>query len=141
MKAVIIGCGRVGASVARQLAADGWDITCVDDDENALSRLGEWRGGFIVGHGMDLEVLERAGVATADAAVVATDGDNSNVVIGQILQRRYDVGCVVVRVFDPRRAEFYAERGLRTVCPTKTAIATLTDVVRSCDASPVGSTG
>jgi trk/ktr system potassium uptake protein len=90
---------------------------------------------------MDLEVLDRAGVATADAAVVATDGDNTNVVIGQILQRRYDVGCVVVRVFDPRRAEFYAERGLRTVCPTKTAIATLTDVVRSCDASPVGSAG
>ena len=65
MKAVIIGCGRVGSSVAKQLAADGWEITCVDDDENALSRLGEWRGGFVVGHGMDLEVLDRAGVATA----------------------------------------------------------------------------
>ena len=44
-----------------------------------------------------------------------------------MLQRRYGIGCVVVRVFDPRRAEFYAERGLRTVCPTKTAIATLAD--------------
>jgi trk system potassium uptake protein TrkA len=81
MKAVIIGCGRVGSSVAKQLAGDGWDVTCIDDDENALSRLGEWRGGFVIGHGMDLEVLDRAGVATADAAVVATDGDNTNVVI------------------------------------------------------------
>ena len=141
MKAVIVGCGRVGASVARQLAEEGWDVTCIDDDETALTRLGDWRGGFVVGHGMDLDVLDRAGVAKADAAVVATDGDNSNVVIGQILQRRYDVGCVVVRVFDPRRADFYAQRGLRTVCPTKTAIATLADIVRSCDASPVGAAG
>ena len=139
MKAVIIGCGRVGSSVAKLLAGEGWDITCVDDDETALARLGEWRGGFVVGHGMELEVLDHAGAAAADAAVVSTDGDNSNIVIGQMLQRRYGIGCVVVRVLDPRRAEFYAERGLRTVCPTKTAIATLADVVRSCDAAPVGS--
>ena len=139
MKAVIIGCGRVGSSVAKLLAGEGWDITCVDEDETALARLGEWRGGFVVGHGMELEVLDRAGAAAADAAVVSTDGDNSNIVIGQMLQRRYGIGCVVVRVLDPRRAEFYAERGLRTVCPTKTAIATLADVVRSCDAAPVGS--
>jgi len=137
MRAVIIGCGRVGAAVATQLAQEGWDVTCVDDDETALTRLDDWQGGFVVGHGMDLEVLDRAGVAKADAAVVATDGDNSNVVIGQILQRRYGVGCVVVRVFDPRRADFYAQRGLRTVCPTKTSIATLADIVRSCDATPV----
>ena len=141
MKAVIIGCGRVGASVAKQLAGEGWDVTCVDDDEMALTRLGDWQGGFVVGHGMDLDVLDRAGVAAADAAVVSTDGDNSNVVIGQMLQRRYSIGCVVVRVFDPRRADFYAERGLRTVCPTKTSIATLADIVRSCDAAPVGSVG
>ena len=141
MRAVILGCGRTGSGVAKQLAGEGWDVTCIDDDETALGRLGEWRGGFVVGHGMDLEVLERAGVAGVDAAVVSTDGDNTNLVIGQVLQRRYGIGCVVVRVLDPRRAEFYAERGLRTVCPTKTAIATLTDVVRSCEATPVGSAG
>ena len=139
MKAVVIGCGRDGASVAKQLAGDGWDVTCVDEDEMALTRLGDWRGGFVVGHGMDLDVLDNAGVAKADAAVVSTDGDNSNVVIGQMLQRRYGIGCVVVRIFDPRRADFYAERGLRTVCPTKTSIATLADIVRACDAAPVGS--
>ena len=142
MKAIVIGCGRVGATVALQLAASGWDITAIDQNEDSLGRLGEsWTGGFVVGHGMDLDVLDRAGVAGADAAVVSTDGDNSNVVIGQMLQRRYEIGCVVVRVFDPRRADFYAERGLRTVCPTKTSIATLADIVRACDAAPVGSTG
>ena len=136
MKAVIIGCGRVGSSVAKLLAGEGWDITCVDDDETALARLGEWRGGFVVGHGMELEVLDRAGAAAADAAVVSTDGDNSNIVIGQMLQRRYGIGCVVVRVLDPRRAEFYAERGLRTVCPTSHAIGVLTEAVRGCEVRP-----
>ena len=138
MKVVIVGCGRVGSGVAKQLAGEGWDVTCIDEDEGALARLGEWRGGFVVGHGMDVEVLERAGIAHADAAVVATNGDNTNVVVGQVVQRRYNTSCVVVRILDPARAAFYAERGLRTVCPTQTAIATLTDVVRSCEASPVG---
>lgn len=141
MKVVVVGCGRVGSSVAKDLAAEGWDVTCVDEDEGALARLGEWRGGFVVGHGMDLDVLERAGVATADAAVVATDGDNSNLVIGQVLQRRYGLGCVVARILDPKRAAFFGSRGLRTVCPTQTAISTLSDVVRSCSAAPVGADG
>jgi len=141
MKVVIVGCGRTGSSVATKLAAEGWDVTCVDEDESALARLGDWRGGFVAGHGMDLEVLEQAGIATADAAVVSTDGDNSNVVIGQVIQRRYSLECVVVRILDPRRADFYAERGLRVVCPTQTAIATLTDVVGSCSPRPVESVG
>jgi trk system potassium uptake protein TrkA len=137
MKVVIVGCGRVGSGVAKQLAEQGWDVTCIDEDEGALARLGEWRGGFVVGHGMDVKVLERAGIVDADAAVIATNGDNTNVVVGQVVQRRYNTGCVVVRVLDPARATFYAERGLRTVCPTQTAFATLTDVIRSCEASPV----
>lgn len=133
MKAVVIGCGRVGSAVATQLAAEGWDVTAVDEKEEALGRLGSWKGGFVVGHGMDAEILERAGIQDADAAVVATDGDNTNIVIGQVVQKRYGVTCVVVRVLDPRRAEFYAKRGLRTVCPTQTAISFLTEAVRACD--------
>jgi trk system potassium uptake protein TrkA len=130
---VIIGCGRVGSAVAKKLAGEGWDVTCVDEDENALSRLGAWKGGFVVGHGMDKDILEEAGAVTADAAVVATDGDNSNIVIGQIMQRRYGITCVVVRVLDPARAEFYSNLGLHTVCPTQTAISTLTEAVRACE--------
>jgi trk system potassium uptake protein TrkA len=136
MKAVVIGCGRTGASVARNLADEGWEVTCVDEEETALARLGEWRGGFVAGHGMDLEVLEKAGVPSAAAVVVSTNGDNTNIVIGQVVERRYAPGCVVVRVLDPRRAAFYAARGMQTVCPTQTAIGTLTDLVRSSSGEP-----
>ena len=76
-------------------------------------------------------MLDAAGAAEVDAAVVATDGDNTNVVIGQVLQKRYGIGTVVVRVLDPARAQFYAERGLQTVCPTQTAISVLLDTVRA----------
>jgi len=90
---------------------------------------------------MDSDVLREAGADDADAAVVATDGDNTNIVIGQVLQKRYGIDCVVVRVLDPLRADFYAKRGLRTVCPTQTAISVLTDAVRACDVRPLEPTG
>jgi trk/ktr system potassium uptake protein len=142
VKAVVIGCGRVGSAVALQLHQEGWDVNVVDEREEALTRLGTgWLGGFVVGHGMDTDVLHRAGIEEADAVVVATDGDNTNVVIGQVAQKRYGIGCVVVRVLDPARADFYAKRGLHTICPTQTAIAVLTDVVRSCDVRPLEPTG
>jgi len=106
----------------------------VDENEDALTRLGsDWAGGFIVGHGMDAEVLHEAGIEDADAMVVATDGDNTNIVIGQVAQKRFGIDCTVVRILDPARAEFYRQRGMRTVCPTSTAIDVLTESVRTCE--------
>ena len=138
MKAIVIGCGRVGSNIARQLHNAGWEVTAVDEREEALARLGEdWPGRFVVGHGMDVDVLRDAGIEDADAVVVSTDGDNTNLVIGQVAQKRFANQCVVVRVLDPARAAFYEERGLRTVCPTSTAIDVLTEAVRSCEAPTV----
>ena len=134
MNALIIGCGRVGSTIALQLYAEEWEVTVVDENEDALSRLGEhWPGAFVVGHGMDVDLLRDAGIEEADAVVVATDGDNTNIVIGQVAQKRFGINCVVVRILDPARADFYAARGLRTVCPTKTAIDTLGEAVRACE--------
>jgi trk system potassium uptake protein TrkA len=138
MNAVVVGCGRVGSQVALRLAGDGWDVTVVDEKEEALVRLGEsWRGDFIVGHGMDSEILLSAGIENANAVVVATNGDNTNLVIAQVAQKRFEVPCVVARILDPARAQFYAEQGMRTICPTQTAIDELTDVVRTCSIAPL----
>jgi trk system potassium uptake protein TrkA len=81
---------------------------------------------------MDADLLRAAGIEEADAVVVATDGDNTNIVIGQVAQKRFGVECTVVRILDPARADFYNARGLRTVCPTKTAIDVLGEAVRAC---------
>lgn len=134
MKALVIGCGRVGSAIALALDREGWEVSAIDEKEEALTRLGEsWGGAFVLGHGMDLDVLRRAGIDEADAAVVATSGDNSNIVIAQVAQKRFDLPCVVVRILDPARAEFYEQQGLRVVCPTKTAIDALVEAVRSCE--------
>ena len=130
MKALVIGCGRVGANLALALHKEGWDVVVVDENEEALHRLGErWTGSFIVGHGMDVEVLRRAGIDDADAVVIATDGDNTNIVIGQLAASRFNVGRVVVRLLDPERAAFYRSRGMQVVCPTETAIRDLKHAV------------
>jgi len=134
VKALIIGCGRVGSTIALQLHKEGWEVTVIDENEDALSRLGEnWPGTFLVGHGMDTDVLREAGIEEMDALVASTDGDNTNIVIGQVAQKRFGVGCVVARILDPARADFFAARGLRTVSPTKTAIDTLMEAVRACE--------
>jgi trk/ktr system potassium uptake protein len=130
VKAIVVGCGRVGSSVAKRLAHEGWEVTAVDETDAALARLGEdWAGGFVVGHGMDLKVLRSAGIEDADAVVVSTDGDNTNIVVAQIAQLQFEVPSVVVRLLDPHRADFYESRGMTVVCPTKTAIETLVGYV------------
>jgi trk system potassium uptake protein TrkA len=132
MNVIVIGSGRVGSSIAKLLQSEGWNVTVIDGKEEALNRLGaNWSGGFVLGHGMDTEVLARAGITDADAVVVSTNGDNTNLVIGQVVKKRYGVECVVVRVLDPARAEFYSRRGMHTVCPTQTAISALADAVRA----------
>jgi trk system potassium uptake protein TrkA len=140
MKAIVIGCGRVGSNVAKALHRHGWEVTVVDERDEALSRLGKnWAGRFVKGHGMDVGVLREAGIDSDDppvAVVVATDGDNTNIIIGQVAQKRFDIPTVVVRLLDPARAEFYAARGLRVVCPTSNAISVLTDAVRQAAPRP-----
>jgi len=132
VKVLIIGCGRVGSAVALELERAGWEVSVIDEREEALGRLGDdWAGEFHVGHGMDIQLLRSAGIEDSDAVVVTTDGDNSNIVIGQMAQKQFDVRLVVVRILDPARAEVFKSRGLNVVCPTQSAIETLTDAVRT----------
>ena len=137
MKVIVVGCGRVGSAVALELDRTGWDVTAIDENEDALQRLGEhWSGGFVVGHGMDVDVLREAGIEEADAVVVATNGDNTNLVVGQVAQKQFGIQTTIVRVLDPARAKVYASLGLRTICPTSTAIDFLTDAVRKSAEAP-----
>jgi trk system potassium uptake protein TrkA len=137
VKALVIGCGRVGSAVALQLLGSGWDVTVLDENEDALGRLGDsWTGGFVVGHGMDLQLLREAGAEEADAVIVTTDGDNTNIVIAQVAQKHFEVPTVVARLLDPGRAQFYASKGLRIVCPTSSAIEALVSAVRQTEEAP-----
>lgn len=138
MFVLIVGCGRVGSSVARSMLADGHTVSWLDQDPESHARLEvgldtSWEdsgGQFTVGTALETQALEEAGVAKADAFVAATNGDNTNIVISQIAQRRYEVDTVIARILDPLRAEWYREQGLLTICPTRVAIEMLEDKLR-----------
>ena len=131
MFVVVVGCGRVGAQVARRLVDDGHDVNVIDQNAEALQRLGgEFPGEFVQGPALEITVLEAAGIERADAFVAATNGDNTNLVIAQVARDRYQVECVIVRVLDPARAALYQRKGLVTVCPTRTAIDSMSDALR-----------
>ena len=138
MFVLIVGCGRVGSAVARTMLAEGHEVSVLDENPEAIALLDQgpgpsWedRGGSItVGTALEIDALLAAGIARADAFVASTNGDNTNLVIAQIAQRRFNVPNVVVRVLDPFRAAWYEQQGLRTVCPTQTAIEMLQDAVR-----------
>ena len=143
MYAIVAGGGKVGANVTRSLLRMGHEVTLIEQRRERFEQLEVELGPTaMLGDATEIHILERAGIARPPEIVLAVTGDDEdNIVIGQVLQRRYGLECVVARILDPKRAAFYGTRGLRTVCPTQTAIATLTDVVRSCSATPVGGTG
>jgi trk system potassium uptake protein TrkA len=128
---LIVGAGRVGSHVARAALAAGHQVSILDEDPLSHERLDEgqpatWEdagGRFTVGHAIEIEALEAAGIEQADVFIASTDGDNTNLVIAQIAQRRFNVPRVIVRVMDPARASWYAEQGLHTICPTSAAIS------------------
>ena len=139
MFVLIVGCGRVGSAIAKQMLAEGHEVSVLDEDPEAIALLDRgqddsWEdsgGRFTVGTALEIDALLAAGIEQADAFVASTDGDNTNLVIAQIAKRRFDVDRVVVRVLDPARApSWYAEQGLQTVCPTQTAIELLEAAVR-----------
>ena len=138
MFVLIVGCGRVGSAVAKAMLRAGHEVSVLDEDPEAIAQLekGEDRsweelgGSFTVGTALETDALVEAGIERADAFIASTDGDNTNLVIAQIAQRRYDVDKVVVRVLDPARAEWYEQQGLKTVCPTKLAIEMLEGAVK-----------
>ena len=137
MQVLIVGCGRVGSGLARDLVTQGFEVSIVDESPEAFHLLGdEFPGEFVVGRALDWETLREAGIEDATAFVACTDGDNTNIVIAQIAQKKYGIGCVVARVYDPLRAEIFAQAGIRTVCPTRDVRVSLLDAVRACKITP-----
>jgi trk system potassium uptake protein TrkA len=127
---LIVGAGRVGAAVATRALVAGHQVSVLDEDPLSHERLdagpGEsWEdagGLFTVGAALEIDALEAAGVDQADVFIASTDGDNTNLAIAQIAQRRFGVEKVIVRVMDPARATWYGEQGLHTISPTQHAI-------------------
>jgi trk system potassium uptake protein TrkA len=113
---VIMGCGRVGSSLALQLVRREQSVAVVDQDPLAFRRLGDdFAGTTIKGVGFDRETLIAAGVEEADAFAAVSSGDNSNIIAARVARETFGVERVVARIYDPKRAEVYERLGIPTV--------------------------
>lgn len=115
MHTIVVGCGRLGAEVARSLVADGESVAVIDKDPRAFRRLGDFPGTIVVGLGFDLDALQAAGIERADALGAVTGGDNSNIVVARMAREQFGVSHVVARIKDAARAEIFHRLGIPTV--------------------------
>jgi trk system potassium uptake protein TrkA len=132
MHVIIVGCGRVGAMTAAELARGGHSVAVIDRDQIAFRLLpNNFTGKTVVGMGYDRTVLEEAGIAEADALVAVTSGDNTNIVAARVAKEIFRVPDVVSRIYDPRRAEIYRRYGIQTFAPTAWSTSKIVEFIVS----------
>ena len=130
MRVLIMGCGRVGARLAVQMDAEGHDVTVVDIDSKAFTRLPpSYKGYTMTGDATDISMLTTAGIESADVFVAVTQGDNRNIMAAQVAKQIYGVSRVVCRIYDPLRQELFQELGLQTFSPTTVLTSMIHDVL------------
>jgi trk system potassium uptake protein TrkA len=117
---VIMGCGRVGSTLALSLEQRGHSVAVIDSDADAFRRLGgDFTGATVTGVGFDRDVLISAGIERADAFAAVSSGDNSNIISARVARETFGVERVVARIYDPKRAEVYERLGIPTVATVR----------------------
>jgi trk system potassium uptake protein len=117
---VIMGCGRVGSTIALILEEQEHSVAIIDQDPEAFRKLSvSFKGSKVTGVGFDRDVLIEAGIERADAFAAVSSGDNSNVIAARVVRESFGVSRVVARIYDPRRAEVYQRLGIPTVATVR----------------------
>jgi len=117
---VIMGCGRVGSTLARALEDRGHTVAVIDSNPDAFRRLGPgFSGEKVKGYGFDQKVLEAAGIQKAGAFAAVSSGDNSNIISARVAREMFGIDNVVARIYDPGRAEVYQRLGIPTVATVR----------------------
>lgn len=137
MRVIILGCGRVGSTMARMLEREGHEVTVIDWNQDSFRRLDTFRGKTLVGSGIDMDVLRKAGIEKADAFVAVTNGDNTNIMSVQIAKEIFKVSKALARIYDPVRASAYKQLGIETLCTTSIGAGLMTDFLLSREPRPV----
>ncbi len=142
MNIIIMGCGRVGEQLARLMSGEGHQVAVIDQDANALARLGpDFKGRTVRGIGFDRDVLIEAGIQEADAFAATSSSDNANIVSTRIARNVFGVPRVVTRLYDPRRAEIYKRLGLMTISSTTWGAERIRELLTHSELDPTLSFG
>lgn len=132
MNILIVGCGRVGSSLAGVLSREGHDVSVVDRHEGNFSLLPEDYTGYItVGEPIDQDVLRKAGIENCDAVAAVSQDDNVNIMVGQLAQKVFKVNTVIARIYDPSREDVFSHFGLDTICPTNITVDSIRSILLS----------
>jgi len=142
MYIVIVGCGSLGAGLAKELSVYGHDVVVVDKDSNAFKLLGsEFNGVTVLGTGIDEDILKKAGIGQADVFVATTSTDSVNVMAAQVAKHIFKIKKVIARIFNPEKGYVYSELGLETICPNSVSIETVKRRIISEDLSSLMQVG
>ncbi|PIP16391.1 MAG: hypothetical protein COX46_02525 [bacterium (Candidatus Ratteibacteria) CG23_combo_of_CG06-09_8_20_14_all_48_7] len=126
MYIIVVGCSRVGITLAQSLESEGHNVVVIDRNRENLQRLGRSFSGItVVGNGFSPEILKEAGVERADALIAVTDNDNANIVTAQVAKKMFDLEKVFARIYDPARAQTYQKLGVHAVSETALVVDSL----------------
>ncbi len=138
MKLIIMGCGRVGEQLTYLMAAEGHEVSVIDQDPHALERLSpSFKGQRVRGVGFDRDVLVKAGIEEADAFAATSSSDNANIIAARIARNVFSVPIVVTRLYDPRRAEIYQRLGLITISSTTWGAERIRELLTHSEFDPI----
>ncbi len=130
MYAIIVGCGRVGSLLAVTMSGRGHNIVIIDSDAERFKKAGQqFTGETLLGDGTDISILKEGGIARADALIMATNDDNSNLMGAQIARVMFGVKRVIVRIKDPNKFSVYREYSLEMVSATNLAASKIFDIL------------
>ena len=142
MKVIVMGCGRMGQKVARTLAAAGHEVTAIDSDPKLLALLGsDFSGRKVQGVGFDRKVLIASGIETADAFAATGPSDNTNIVAARIAHDIFRVPRVVIRLYDPRRAEIAKRLGMVAMSMIDWGAGRIVELITHSNLDPILSLG
>lgn len=142
MRIMVLGCGRVGSGLAYRLEVDRHDVTVVDHDPGAISRLGPgFAGRAIIGDALDRSILEDGGIGTADALAAVTGSDEVNAVLARLASTRFRVPRVVARMYEPHQAHLYGRLGALTISPVEWGVTRLANLLTQSELADVAAIG
>lgn len=120
---IIIGCGRLGASLASNLSDQGKDVLVIDRDKNSFRKLSQSFGGItLTGDATDIDVLSESQIERAAVIISVTDNDNTNIMVAQMAKELFKKECIIARLYDPELKCVCNEFGIDTVCPASLSI-------------------
>ncbi len=128
---VVVGCGRLGASIANDLYEQGEDVIVIDKNEDSFRKLSDSFGGLTyVNEGTRVETYEQLELKKDDILIVVTNDDNVNIMISQLVRKMFQIHTIICRLYDPQRECVYQEFGIETICPTYLSVNRIENILR-----------